>query len=257
VEARVARISIAPVKALGLTHPESVELTVDGVPGDRRFWLLDADGRLLNNKRVGQLMAIRPTWDEATRRLVLELPHGGRVEGVVEPGETVDAVLYRNPHPSRRVPGPWAAAISEIAGEQVTLLWSESQAPDRRGGGGEVSLVSRGSLERLATEAGVDVPVDGRRFRMTFELEGAEPHAEDAWIGSRVRVGEAEILVTGDVGRCVTTTRDPDSGVSDLATLDLLARYRPEGRVEPLPFGVYASVTVPGRVRLGDAVTPV
>ena len=35
--ARVARISIAPVKALGLVHPESVVLGPRGVAGNRGF----------------------------------------------------------------------------------------------------------------------------------------------------------------------------------------------------------------------------
>jgi uncharacterized protein YcbX len=126
--------------------------------------------------------------------------------------------------------------------------------------GGAVSLVSRGSLERLGVEAGATSALDGRRFRMLFEIDGVSAHAEDEWIGSRVRVGEAEIEVGGDVGRCVITTLDPDLGTRDLDTLGALARYRRDGRTEPLPFGVYAAVTVAGRVRVGDPVgvlTPV
>ena len=34
----------------------------------------------------------------------------------------------------------------------------------------------------------------------------------------------------------------------------VLAGYRREGVVEPLPFGVYCDVAVPGRVRVGDPV---
>ena len=41
--ATVARISIAPVKSLGLVHPDSVELTAYGVHGDRVFAVIDAD----------------------------------------------------------------------------------------------------------------------------------------------------------------------------------------------------------------------
>src|SRR4051812_31665438 len=103
----VARISIAPVKALHVVHPDEVELTRSGIAGDRRFWLLDGDGRLANGKRYPQLMQIRPEWDEASRRLAFDLPGGARVEGVVEPGEPVDVTLYGVPHPSRRVGGPW------------------------------------------------------------------------------------------------------------------------------------------------------
>src|SRR5579863_4423928 len=111
----VARISVAPVKALHLVHPDEVELTRAGVVGDRRFWLVDGDGRLANGKRFPQLMQIRAEWDEPTRRLAFELPGGERIDGVVEPGEAVEAILYGNPHASRHVPGPWQEAISDLA----------------------------------------------------------------------------------------------------------------------------------------------
>ena len=254
MDARVARISIAPVKSLGLVHPEHVDLHLGGVRGDRRFWLVDEDGRLFNNKRNGTMVVIRPEWDEATRELALGFPDGTRVAGVVELGEPVAAVLYGRPHPSRRVIGPWEEAIAAHVGRPLTLLWSDEHATDRGAAGGDVSLVSRGSLERLRDAAAASAPVDGRRFRMMFEIDGVAAHTEDDWIGASVRIGSAEVAINGDVGRCVVTSYDPDTGVTDLDTLGTLARYRPDGRVEPLPFGVYGTVTVPGRVSVGDAV---
>ena len=136
------------------------------------------------------------------------------------------------------------------------LLWSEEHATDRGAVGGVVSLVSRGSLVRLGEEAAASRPVDGRRFRMTFEVDGVAPHTEDEWIGGTVRLGSATIEVTGDVGRCLVTSYDPDTGVTDLDTLGILARYRRDGHTAPLPFGVFCSVTTPGRVSVGDAVVP-
>ena len=255
MEARVARISIAPVKSLHVVNPDEVELTPAGVVGDRRFWLVDANRRLFNGKRGPELMRIHPEWDETSRRLALSFPDGSVVEGEVEPGEPFTAALYGTPHPSRTVPGPWQEALSDFAGEPLTLLWSEGGAQDRGNDrGGWASLISRGSLERLRAEAGAVEPVDGRRFRMLFEIDGAEPHEEDRWLGLRVAIGEAVIVPLGDVGRCVVTTRDPDTSVSDLDTLKLLAGYRREGVVEPLPFGVYCDVAVPGRVRVGGRV---
>jgi MOSC domain-containing protein len=253
---RVARISIAPVKALHVVNPDEVEVGLGGVAGDRRFWLVDGDGRLVNDKRRPQLLRVRVAWDETTRRLALEFPDGGRVEGIVEPGEPVEAALYGQLHPSRAVPGPWQDALSDYLGETLTLLWSEAGAVDRGVGGGAVTIVSRGSLERLREEAGVAGSVDGRRFRMLFEIEAVQPHEEDEWIGRRVAIGGAVVAPVGDVGRCAVTTRNPDTGESDLDTLGTLAAYRREGRTEPLPFGVHAAVVQPGRVRVGDAVTP-
>ncbi|HJU37742.1 MAG TPA: MOSC N-terminal beta barrel domain-containing protein [Gaiellaceae bacterium] len=257
MEGRVVRISIAPVKALHVVNPVEVELGHRGVAGDRRFWLVDAEGRLVNDKRFPQLLQVHAEWDEPTRALALEFPGRRRVEGVVEPGDSVEATLYGQPHASRAVPGPWQAALSDYVGEPLTFLWSESGAVDRGVGGGAVTVVSRGSMERLGEEAGASEPVDGRRFRMLFEIEGVEPHAEDEWIGSRVTIGEAIVAPVGDVGRCAVTTKNPDTGETDLDTLGGLAAYRPEGRTEPLPLGVHAAVVQPGRVRVGDAVRPV
>jgi uncharacterized protein YcbX len=169
---RVTRISIAPVKSLGLVHPDEIELGPRGVTGDRRFWLVDDDGRLFNNKRSGPIMTIRPEWDEESRRLALTLPDGEIVEGVVELGEPVAAEMYRHPAPSHRVIGPWEDAISRVAGRPLTLLWADDHATDRGFRGGDVSLMSVASLERLAEESGADGPIDGRHFRMLLEIDG-------------------------------------------------------------------------------------
>jgi MOSC domain-containing protein len=64
------------------------------------------------------------------------------------------------------------------------------------------------------------------------------------------------VIPHGNVGRCVITTLNPDTAVSDLDTLRGLAAYRRDiGTTEPLAFGVHAAVVEAGRVRVGDAVS--
>lgn len=255
--ARVVRISLAPVKSLGLVHPEEVMLEPGGVTGNRRFWLRDEQGALYAGKRDGSLLQVQPDWDEATRRLALTFPDGARVEDVVGLGDEIESNMYSwHRVRSRKVLGPWEAAISEYVGRALELLWADEGAVDRTPRGGTVSLVSRASLDRLREEAGVDNAIDGRRFRMLFEIDGVDAHEEDSWIGVEVRVGEATVVFNGDIGRCVITSRDPDTGVVDLPTLVTLASYRRDGVSEPLPFGVYGAVLVPGRVRVGDIAQP-
>ena len=257
MSARVVRISVAPVKSLGLVHPDEVVLEHGGVIGDRRFWLRDADGRLYAGKRDGTLLRIQPAWDEETRRLTLTFPNGDVVDGVVELGGQVESNMYAwHPLTSRRVQGPWEAAISEYVGRPLEFLWADAGAVDRTPRGGTVSLVSRASLERLGEEVGAGEVVDGRRFRMLFEIDGVDAHEEDSWIGTPVRIGEATVTFNGDIGRCIITSRDPDTGVVDLPTLVTLAAYRRDGVSESLPFGVYGAVLLPGRVRVGDIAQP-
>src|SRR4029079_9647024 len=78
---RVTRVSIAPVKSLGLSHPETVELTPSGVVGDRRFWMITDEGRLVNGKLCPELMQIHSACDEATGRLSLRFPDGAELAG--------------------------------------------------------------------------------------------------------------------------------------------------------------------------------
>jgi uncharacterized protein YcbX len=259
---RVARIRLAPVKSLHLVDADEVQLDSGGIRGDRRFFLLDEQGRRYNGKRDERLVQITPAWDEVSRRLTLTFPDGSIVDGIVELGEPVDAGALPAGVRATTVIGPWAAAIETFVGEPLRLLWADDGLTDRWDIGGDVSLVSQASLARLAAEAAADagglgdVEVDDGRFRMTFLLDGLREHEEDGWIGRHVRIGAATVEVKGDVGRCVVTTRDPDTGEHDLSTLRLLGRYRRDGVTEPLPFGVYGRVVDAGRVRTGDAVGP-
>lgn len=256
MEAQIVGIAVAPVKAMALVHPDEVVVGAIGVIGNRRFWLRDENGRLFCSKRDGRLLQIHPEWDEASRRLALTFPDGRLVEGRVELGEQVDATIFGELRLSREVRGgAWAEAVSEFVGRQLELLWAEDNGVDRLTAEGTVSFISRASLERLREELGTQRSVDARRFRMLFEIDGVGPHGEDEWIGRHVQVGGAEFVITGDIGRCIVTSRDPDSGEIDMPTLAALANYRRDGHSESLTVGVKGTVYTPGHVRVGDALT--
>jgi hypothetical protein len=239
---------------MSLALVDEAELTEAGIVGDRRFFLIDENNRLVNAKGLGVLQKIRPEYDDATRTLTLHLPDGDAVTDTVVTGDEVETNFWGDPKPGLVVIGPWSDAVSDLAARNLRLVEAKTPAPDR-GRSGAASLVSTSALASLAAELGVD-GVDGRRFRMHFGIDGVAPHAEDGWIGRRVALGEAVVIPQGNVGRCAVTTQNPDSGRPDLDTLKALARYRGEvDTTEPLPFGVYASVAQPGRVRVGDALS--
>jgi hypothetical protein len=239
---------------MSLALVDEAELTEAGIVGDRRFFLIDENDRLVNAKGLGVLQKIRPEFDDATRTLTLHLPDGDAITDTVTTGDEVQTNFWGVPKPGLLVIGPWSDAISDLAARNLRLLEAKDSAPDR-GRSGAASLVSTAALASLAAELGVD-EVDGRRFRMHFGIDGVAPHAEDGWLGRQVAVGEAVVIPQGHVGRCAVTTQNPDSGMPDLDTLKALARYRGDVETtEPLPFGVYASVAQPGRVRVGDALS--
>ena len=243
----VARINVTPVKGLGLLHPEEVELTERGVESNRRYYLIQG-WRLYNGKDHGQLVRIAP--EAQNGELTLRFPDGRQVSGEVELGEAVTTNFWGRAVTGRLVLGPWSDAISDYAAESVHLVRT-----DEPGAGCDVhvgTIVSRASCERLGQALGAEV--DGRRFRMLFELDGTGAHEEDTW--ERVRIGEAIVRVAGPVPRCAVTTQDPDTGVRTLDTLAGIKSYRGLRDGKQLDFGVYFDVVEPGRVRGGDAVQP-
>jgi uncharacterized protein YcbX len=251
----VSRISIAPVKSLGLVHPESVELTAYGVTGDRVFAVVDAEGKLANGTKHGPLVRVQAAYDGG--RLTLTLPDGTEVSDEVRLGEALAPVFYGEERPARLVEGPFAAALSEIDGSPVRLVRMDDGEGVDRPGDGVVSLLSTSALAAMADQAGAAEPVDGRRFRMTFLLDGLSPNAEDSWIDREVRIGGAVLRVRGNIGRCSITQQDPDTGIKSFDTLKLIQAARGQmPTTEPLPFGVHAEVVVPGLVAVGDAVEP-
>ena len=56
---RVSRLSIAPVRALGLQHPPFIDVDRDGVLEDRRFYLVDGHGRLVDRLLAGGLVQVQ------------------------------------------------------------------------------------------------------------------------------------------------------------------------------------------------------
>lgn len=251
---KVVWIAVAPIKGMALELVDEAQLTEAGIAGDRRFFLVDENDRLVNAKGLGVLQQIRPMYDEATRTLLLHMPNGAIVDGVVETNGEVTANFWGDPKPARVVVGPWSDAISDLAAKNLRLVEPADTAPDR-GRSGATTLLSTGSLRALAQELGVD-EVDGRRFRMHFGIDGVDAHEEDGWLGKRVAIGDAVVIPQGNVGRCAVTTQNPDSGRPDLDTLKALARYRGVMETtEPLPFGVHAAVAQPGIVRVGDPVS--
>jgi uncharacterized protein YcbX len=247
----VALISVSPVKAFALEHPDEVRLTPRGVVENRRFFLVDGEGNRLRSSLTPWPVRVRARYDAGAERVSMRFPDGQQVEGnATGNGELVRCGVSNRKVEARIVDGPWTEPLSALAGHPVRL--ARPSAP------GDVfaypvSLVSQASVERLAREAAVEV--DGRRFRMLFTLTGCEPHEEDAWEGRLVRFGEVLVRVGGPIERCAVTTRDPDTGRRDLDTLSLIKRYRgmPRGTID---FGVYGNVERPGRVRVGDPVEP-
>jgi uncharacterized protein len=256
--ARISRIAIAPVKGLALQLPDAVELGRSGVAENRRLHLIDAAGRLVNDKNALRLMLVACRLDLEAGTLALRFPEGDELSGDLQLGEAHTTIFFGRPVDGNVLVGPWAKALSDWVGLDVRFVMSEELgAASDRGAHSAVSIVSGASVLDIAHAGGAE-QLDARRFRMLFEVDGVEAYAEETWIGRDVQIGDAVVRPHGNVGRCVVTTCDPDTAQRDFDTLKVLARHRKDVETnEPLPLGVVGEVVTPGRVRVGDPVAVV
>jgi uncharacterized protein YcbX len=250
----VTGLAFTPVKATRLHLVDRIELGLEGVRENRRFYVIDERDRMINSKIAGEFQTVIADYSDAERRLKLTFADGSVVEGRIRVGDPIQTRFLSLHKPARLIEGPWSEALSEHLGRSLRLVEAAEEGGVDRGVDGAVSLISRASLARLAAVGHVE-SLDPRRFRMLIEIDGVDAHSEDAWVNNgSVRIGGAVVAFGGHVGRCLITSRDPDTGVVDLPTLDLLGYRAGLGTTEPLPFGVWGRVLEPGTVAVGDEV---
>lgn len=238
----VAALRVAPVKGLAAVTRAAVRIDAQGVPDDRRLFLLDDGGRVVTLRSHPHLVQVVPDLDLEAGALRVTLPDGAVATTSLDAaGAPVQAHLFGKDRHGRILDGDVAEALSTVAGERVRVVlgnitgvgWDE----------GPVSILGRASAAAVGGPGG-----DSRRYRMLVELGGTEPFEEDDWVGTDVALGDAVVRVTHELVRCVIITLSPDSGDTDWDGLHELARLR--GR-DHLCLGVIADVVVPGEVRVG------
>jgi hypothetical protein len=247
----VSRLSIAPVRSLGLEHRDEIRLEEKGVLEDRRFFVIDETNRLIDQLIAGTMVQVKAWTDPEATALRLTFPDGTVVEETVQLGDAIETAIHSRTGVGHIVIGPWGAALSDFLGRDVRIVRCDQPGGTRRAH--PATLVTDGSIEMLAGVLGAG-DIDARRFRMLIELDGGRAHEEDTWVGCRVELGETILRISAPVPRCAMTTHDPATGHRDLDTLRAIKDYRGLVDGKDLMFGVWGEVEQPGTIRLGDEV---
>jgi uncharacterized protein YcbX len=114
-----------------------------------------------------------------------------------------------------------------------------------------ISVMTTSAMRSLA-DALPDSEIDIRRFRPNLLVDtGDDPgHPELGWGGRALGVGEVELELLTGIPRCVMVTREIDDNLGvDRSVLRHIVADLDQ------VLGVYARVTTPGSVSVGDPVT--
>ena len=265
--ARIAEISVYPVKSAAGLRLEASPVEARGLASDRRWMVVDPEGKCLTGREHPRLVLVRARIGDG----------GLRLESPERPPVTVArAAPGSGPDGARPVTiwgedcrgfdagdeaADWLGALLETPVRLVEMTDDCLRSPDPEVArpGDLVSfadcfpvlLIGRSSLDELNRRLGE--PTSMRRFRPNLVVEGAPPFAEDHWW--RLRIGEVELEGAENCERCTFPTIDPDTAVKDarrepMRTLATFRR-RPEGGVF---LGQNLIPRTFGTVRVGDPV---
>ena len=97
-----------------MTPCEAVTLERAGVPENRRFYLVDERGTMVNGKVIGELSRMISEYRDEDGTLTVILPGGERVTATVDTGAEIDARFFSMTLRARLVVGPWSQATDTV-----------------------------------------------------------------------------------------------------------------------------------------------
>lgn len=213
-----------PVKSMGGEAVGFAEVDARGLVGDRWYAVQDDDGRFASGKDSRRFRRRDPVFCYSAGT-----DSGG--QAVVTRGD--ERWLVGDPRLDQH--------LTEDMGTIVRVT-PEAHVPHQDMGA--VSIVSTATLEWCADRWGGSP--DPRRLRVNVVVESDEPFIEERWVD--LELGSARLRVVNRVPRCRMIDIRQDGTEPGEKWLRSLAQER------DMFLAVYADVTHPGRITVGDRV---
>ena len=262
---RLASIHIYPMKAARAVDLDDSVVEPWGLAGDRRWLLVDEDGRFVSQREEPSLARVVVARGPGTIDVSsAALAPGRQIAAPAEAAHMLKVTVWGSTVLAAAAGPAGDAWFSAYLGRPVRLVYLDD--PTRRavdpeyGRDGDVvsfadgypllltSTASLGELGRWLTEDG-EQPIPMTRFRPNAVVTGAPPWAEDH--SRRIRIGAVSFRVVKPCGRCVVTTTDQITGEVGRSRSRCSAALpvRPAVRLRPemIPDS-------PGVIRAGDQV---
>lgn len=275
--ATVSALFIYPIKSTAGTAVSQLDLDERGAVDDRRWMLVNSNGRFITQRESGRLALIHAhrvssgLLLEAAGHVALPVPAPHAQAGVRQVTVWDDIVPALDAGDDAAV---WCTAVTGVTCRLVHLAHAARRplAPKYAGSldpvgrhvalsdGAPLLLLGEASLAALNTRLGEKrlAPVGFDRFRPNVVIAGISAHEEDTWL--TIEIGGITIGVGSPCPRCVITTIDQQRGVRASVLGDepggeplrTLATYRRQG--SGVMFAMNATNDGRGAIRIGDTV---
>ena len=228
VVGRISAIYRYPVKSMALEAVESIDVSWNGLAGDRR-WAFVRDSLVRSGFPWMTIRQRADMWRYTPRFVEPDKPEVSPTMVRTPTGDELDVV---------------DPALAAELGEGVRVIRQTRGIFDTM----PISLISTRTVDAIAHLSGTSM--DARRFRPNFLVDPIDDvdFVEDGWVGSVLQIGAMKMRVDKRDKRCVVVNVDPDTTERNPSVLASITQER------QACLGVYGSTVEPGIVSIGDLV---
>lgn len=264
---KIEGLNIHPLKSGRAIPVESATVRLDGLAGDRRFMIVEPDGRFITQRELQALARVEATAVGESLHLEME---GRQLFASFEPEDRLDVTVWDSPVNAAVADEAVNDVLSDWLERPVKLVhmdalahraegedWAGQPAPVGFADGFPVLVTTTGSLADLnrTLVAKGQEPVGMDRFRTNILVSCDDPWEEDFW--EAIEINGIVFDCVKPCARCIMTTQDQMTGeriggnpIQGLAE----KRMSADRRVPGVLFGWNAVPRGEGEIRLGDVV---
>ncbi|CAN7172460.1 MOSC domain-containing protein [Pararhizobium sp. LjRoot255] len=262
---KVNGLNIHPLKSGRANAQTSVSVQLDGLAGDRRFMIVDPDGRFITQRELQSLAQVEATHVSGGIHLTMG---ACAVTASFDPANRMDVRVWSSDVNAAVATEAVNTTLSGWFGQPVKLVhidaaasrcanpqWAGPESPMSFADGYQVLITTTASLADLNVSliAKGQEAVGMDRFRTNILIDNDDPWEEDLW--ESVEIGGIAFDLVKPCARCIMTTQDQATGeriggnpIQGLAE----KRMSADRRVPGVLFGWNAVPRGEGTLSLGD-----
>lgn len=262
---KLSEIYIYPVKSLGGIALSKANITDRGLENDRRFMLVDENGRFLSQREF-PVLAIFQTEITDNGLVITNRKTGGNLTvnlGKPTISNAIKVTVWDDEVESLEVSDEATQWFTEALNSSTRLVYMPEESHRKTDANyslksDEITSFSDGYPILIAGQSSLDdlnnrlvSKVNINRFRPNLVFTGGEAFEEDAW--HEFIVGDVRFFGVKPCARCIMTTIDQATGEkSGKEPLLTLNKFRKAGN--KILFGQNVLISQLGAITVGDSI---
>jgi uncharacterized protein YcbX len=262
---KLSEIFIYPIKSLGGISVKEAEVTDRGLKFDRRWMLVDFNGKFLTQRTHPQMALIKVDLSKDTL-FFRNIKNTDQFSvGITETtGKKIDSVVWDDKvelMQANTIADEWFSQALNIKCKLVFMPDETRRSVDNNyaknreitslSDGYPFLIIGQASLDDLNSKLQEKIPMN--RFRPNFVFTGGTPFEEDEM--KKFAINDLNFYGVKPCGRCVVTTIDQNTAQKSEEPLRTLSSYRTVGN--KVNFGMNLLHEGSGKIRVGDEITVV